>query len=101
MVADLYFDGDAFVESSGQDYLSEEDKKFRHELEHAGIDPESEADGVRVYRYAPSAKATARRIENPLSSDSALYLRRWAEDVRAEYKRAAWRHTFFTYLEVA
>ena len=37
--------------------------------------------------------------ERKLSRDSETFLRRWAADVRAEYRRAVLRRSFFRYLD--
>lgn len=46
-------------------------------LEIAGIDESWSDKGFSVSRQRPTQQSTLTRLENPLSSDSALFLRAW------------------------
>lgn len=50
-------------------------------LANAGL---TSLDGMRVHSIPWNREATLRKIENPLSSDSALFLRRWLADFPTE-----------------
>lgn len=69
----MYFDGTALVASAP---VPTEHARFLFELECVGIDPD-DAHGYSVSAAVPTTRATLRKIENPLSDDSARYLRRW------------------------
>ena len=55
-------------------------------------------DRTTVRKRRPSRRA-CRATPRPLSSDSALFLRRWAADCRAEYQRACERRHFFRFVD--